>query len=62
MGSGSTRRTVGSTYRSGNPAASKVRGDLYDLWARMVAEELPVPSHGDKRFAVAHVAQVHRLV
>jgi hypothetical protein len=34
----------------------KVRGDLYKVWARMVAAGLPVPDHGDKRIAVAHTA------
>jgi len=34
----------------------KVRGDLYRIWAQMVAAGLPVPDHGDKRIAVTHTA------
>jgi hypothetical protein len=34
----------------------KVRGDLYRIWAEMVAAGLPVPDHGDKRIAVTHTA------
>jgi hypothetical protein len=37
-------------------SASKVRSDLYGLWARMVGEGLPVPAYADKRMAVARAA------
>jgi hypothetical protein len=37
-------------------SVSKVRSDLYGIWAKMVAGGLPVPAYADKRVAVARAA------
>jgi hypothetical protein len=42
-------------------SASKVRGDLYRVWAKMVSAGLPVPSYADKRMAVAQAALTNGL-
>jgi hypothetical protein len=43
-------------------SVSKVRFDLYDLWARMVSRGLPVPGYADKRMAVARAALANGIV
>jgi hypothetical protein len=37
-------------------SANKVRGDLYGIWAKMIAHGVVVPGYADKRMAVTHAA------
>jgi hypothetical protein len=43
-------------------SVNKVRGDLYGIWAKMVAHGVPVPAYSDKRMAVTHAAVRNGLV
>jgi hypothetical protein len=42
-------------------SANKVRGDLYDIWAKMVAGGVPVLPYSDRRMAVTQAALHHGL-
>jgi hypothetical protein len=43
-------------------SANKVRGDLYGIWAKMIAHGLPVPDYSDKRMAVTRAAMSNGTV
>jgi hypothetical protein len=37
-------------------SVNKVRRDLYGIWAKLIAEGIPVPDYTDKRVAVTRAA------
>jgi hypothetical protein len=43
-------------------SVSKVRGDLYAIWAKMISEGVPVLPYTDKRVAVTSAAITHNLL
>ena len=54
-----THKEVAATL---NYHPNTVREILYEIWARMFAEQVPMPDVSDKRVAVVEAARVHGLL